>query len=112
MKNTYEPTETSRLYGAAHAAHHLASDLSLALRLYRELLTLHPNTREAGYSQTQVRNIANTVVPEEEMLETQIKLALAHLESNAKDHGACAIPRAERDGSVVESMPHLNRSSS
>lgn len=87
MKNELELTETNRLYSTAHATHHLEGDLSRALQLYRELLTLHPNTPEAGYSRTQVRNIVNAVVPEQEMLETQIELALARLIPDTKAHG-------------------------
>jgi hypothetical protein len=40
----------------------------------------HPGTQEAGYSRAQVQNIINTVVPEQELLDAQVELAVAHFE--------------------------------
>ena len=80
MLNDTELTEAGRQYAAAYAAHYTGRDLPVALQLYKKLLASHPGAQEAGYSQTQVQNIVNAVVPKQELLDAQIELALAHLE--------------------------------
>jgi hypothetical protein len=40
----------------------------------------HPSDPEAEYSRVQVLNIANAVVPKQELLDAQMELVLAHLE--------------------------------
>jgi hypothetical protein len=80
MRTETEPTEASRQYAAAYAAHYIGHDLPLALQLYRQLMASHPSAREAGYAWMQVQNIVNAVVPKQELLEAQIKLVLAHFE--------------------------------
>jgi hypothetical protein len=54
--------------------------LTLALRLYKNLIAFHASAREAGYSRTQIQNIVNTLVPEQELLDAQVELALDHVE--------------------------------
>ena len=79
-----EPTginEAGRLYATAYAAHYAAKDLRGAFELYRSLMATHPDTPEAGYSQSQILNIANAVVPKQKILDAQVELALAYLES-------------------------------
>jgi hypothetical protein len=73
-------TEAAQQYAEAHAAHYTAKDLREALRLYRGVIAAHPNTQEAGYSQSQIQNIVNAVVPKQELLDAQVDLALAHFE--------------------------------
>jgi hypothetical protein len=80
MRTETEPTEASRQYAAAYAAHYTGRDLPLALQLYQKLMALHPSAREAGYARMQVQNIVNAVVPKQELLEAEIKLVLAHFE--------------------------------
>ncbi len=73
-------TEAAQEYAAAYAAHYSQRDLATALQLYKKIMAAHASAREAGYSRAQVQNIVNTVVPEQELLEAQMKLALARLE--------------------------------
>jgi hypothetical protein len=73
-------TEAARAYAAGYAAHYSERDLTMALQLYKKLIASHASAREAGYSRTQVQNIVTAVVPEQELLDAQIELALARLE--------------------------------
>ena len=75
-----EVAEAGRQYAAAYAAHYSTKDLREALRLYRGVIAAHPNTQEAGYSQSQIQNIVNAVVPRQELLDVQVDLALARIE--------------------------------
>ena len=79
MRNDTELTEAGRQYAAAYAAHYTGRDLPLALQLYRKLMASHPGDQEAGYCRTQIQNIINTVVPQQELLDAQIELAVARL---------------------------------
>ena len=74
-------TEAAREYAVAYAAQYSQRDLAVALQLYERLVASHPSAREAGYSRTQIQNIADAVVPEQDLLDAQIELAFAHLES-------------------------------
>ena len=78
MKKDTELTETGRQYAAAYAAHYTKRDLPMALQLYRDVIASHPGDQEAGYSRTQIQNIINTVVPQQELLDAHIELAVAH----------------------------------
>jgi capsule polysaccharide export protein KpsE/RkpR len=80
MRDFSEFTISGRAYAAAHAAHYSDRNLAAALQLYRELIDSRPNTPEAGYSRTQIRNIVTAVVPAQELLNAQTELALAQLE--------------------------------
>ena len=80
MRNEFELTEAGRQYAAAYAAHYTGRDLPAALQLYLKVLASHPSAPEADYSRTQVRNIVNTVVPKQELLDAEIELAVAHFE--------------------------------
>ncbi|MEJ2240223.1 MAG: hypothetical protein P8X82_18185 [Gemmatimonadales bacterium] len=75
-----EVAEAGQQYAAAYAAHYTTKDLREALRLYRGVMAAHPNTQEAGYSQSQIQNIVNAVVPRQELLDAQVDLALAHFD--------------------------------
>lgn len=74
------PTAAGRQYLAAHAAHYKSKDLRAALELYQRLLAQYPDTQEAGYSRSQIDNIVRAVVPKQTLLETEVHLALAHLD--------------------------------
>jgi len=78
MKNDIELTQTGRQYAAAYAAHYTKHDLPTALQLYRDVMASHPDDPEAGYSRMQIQNIVNTVVPQQELLDAQIELAVSH----------------------------------
>ena len=73
-------TEAAHEYAAAYAAQYSQRDLAVALQLYERLIVSHPSAREAGYSRTQIQNIADAVVPEQDLLDAQIELVFAHLE--------------------------------
>ncbi len=83
MINQSERTEANRQYSAAYAAHYTEHDLPSALRLYRQVIALHPGDPEAEYSRAQIQNIVNEVVPKQELLDAQVKLAMAHFEHSA-----------------------------
>jgi hypothetical protein len=82
MRNDTELSDAGRQYAAAYAAHYTRHDLPGALQLYRAVMASHPDAQEAGYSRAQVQNIANAVVPKQELLDAQMGLALAHLEND------------------------------
>lgn len=84
MRTETEPTEASQQYAAAYTAHYTGHDLPLALKLYRTLMASHPNVREAGYARTQVQNIVNAVVPKPELMESEVKLVLAHFKKDGR----------------------------
>ena len=79
MRNDTELTEAGRQYAAAYAAQYKDRNLRAALQLYKQILASHSGAEEATYSRMQVQNIVNTVVPQQEFLDAQIELALAHV---------------------------------
>ena len=79
MTNGAVTTEVCKHYAAAYAAHYKTKDLSEALDLYKALIVAHPDTPEAGYSQSQIHNIAKSVVPQQKLLTAQINLAISYL---------------------------------
>ena len=87
MKNQTEPTEASRQYAAAYAAHYTGRDLPLALQLYKQLLSSYPITQEAGYARVQIQNIVNAVVPKQVLLDAQIELVHIHFEHDGQLNG-------------------------
>jgi hypothetical protein len=66
-------------YLAAHALHYTAKDLRAALDLYLALIKRHPDSKEAGYSRTQIDNIAKSIVAASHLLDTHIDLVSARL---------------------------------
>ena len=78
MHNETGLTEASRQYAAAHAAHYETKDLREALELYRGIVAAHPDAQEARYSRSQIQNIIKEVVPEQELFEAQVGMAMAH----------------------------------
>jgi hypothetical protein len=71
-------TETGRDYAAAYAAHYTDHDLPKALQLYLKVISVHAGTKEAGYARSQAQNIINATVPDQELLDAQVELAVAH----------------------------------
>ena len=78
MKAITELTESARDYATAYAAHYTDHDLPTALQLYLKVMASHPGTKEAGYARAQAQNIINATVPDQELLEAQVELAVAH----------------------------------
>jgi len=90
MRKNIEPTEASRQYAAAYAAHYTERDLPLAFQLYKELLASNPSSQEAGYTRMQLQNLINAVVPKQELLDAQIERLLAHFENDDRRHASRA----------------------
>jgi hypothetical protein len=80
VRNHTELTEAGRQYATAYAAQYSERDLPAAFQLHMKVMASYPGAPEAEYSRIQVQNIVNTVVPKQELLDAEIKLALAHLE--------------------------------
>jgi hypothetical protein len=72
-------TASARSYADAYSMHYARRDLLEALRCYEELIALHPTTPEADYARSQMRNITRLVIPEQELLDSQVELARQHL---------------------------------
>lgn len=69
------PTTSAREYAAAYATHYTQRDLTKALHAYDEVIVQHPESLEAEYSRAQLRNIVRSVVPSNELLATEVRLA-------------------------------------
>ena len=79
MNNEAASTKAEQDYAAAHTAHYKTKDLTVALELYQGVMAAHPDTPEAGYSQSQIQNIAKSVVPKQELLDAEVAMARTHL---------------------------------
>lgn len=78
MKNDTGLIEASQQYAVALAAHYETKDLREALELYKRILAMHADAKEAGYSRSQIQNIVKKVVPEHELFDAQVGMAMAH----------------------------------
>jgi hypothetical protein len=74
-----DSAQARQAYDAAYDLHYGQRNPREALRLYRELLALHPASEEAGYARSQILNITHGVVPAGELLDVQADLAAARL---------------------------------
>lgn len=72
-----EQAEVTELYADAYTIHYANNDMRKAFGLYRRILARYPYSKEAGYAASQIQNIINTVVPEEERLTVQMDVAAA-----------------------------------
>jgi hypothetical protein len=54
--------------------------LERAFTLYEDIIAAHPDTKEAGYSRSQVQNIVNAVVPKKKIMDSLVELARIHFE--------------------------------
>lgn len=107
MRTETEPTEASRQYEAAYAAHYTGRDLPLALQLYEKLMASHPSAQEAAYARMQVQNIVNAVVPKPELMEAQIKLVRVHFEHDGRlDAGHLPGPQLSGENDQVQGEDH------
>ena len=80
MSGDDQRSDEARAYAEAYAAHYSERNLAAALQLYRDLIASHAGTPEARYSRMQIQNIVNALVPPQELLDAQLRLALARLE--------------------------------
>ena len=72
-------TASARDYAKAYATHYSQRDLLAALGFYGDVIELHPESDEAEYSRSQMRNIVKAVVPAQELLDSQLELVRRHL---------------------------------
>ena len=80
MKYNLGPTEAGKQYAAAYAVHYEKKNFREALILYKRLIAMHRNSREAVYSYSQIQNIIGHVIPEQKLLDVQVDLALSYLQ--------------------------------
>lgn len=79
MRNDAERSDAEWDYSDAHAAHYGRKDLNQALGLYLGITAAYPESREAGYARSQIRNIAKAVISEQDLLDAQVDLLQIHL---------------------------------
>ena len=80
------PSDTNRakpLYASAYDAHYTNGDLVEALRDYEEVISVHPDSVEAGYSTAQVLNIVNSLLSKRELVDVYLGLARKRLAEHA-----------------------------
>jgi hypothetical protein len=82
MKNRNNVAVADQNYTKAHDMHYKTKDLPEAFKLYRSIIADYPETKEAGYSLSQVQNIVNAVVPKQEVMDALVALTLAHFEQD------------------------------
>jgi hypothetical protein len=82
MKNRNNVTVAGQDYTKAHDMHYKTKDLPKAFKLYGGIIADYPETKEAGYSLTQVQNIVNAVIPKKEVMDALVTLTLAHFEQD------------------------------
>ena len=82
MKNRNNITAAGQDYTKAHDMHYKTKDLPKAFNLYRDIIVEYPNTEEAGYSLSQVKNIMNEVVPKQEIMDALVAMTLAHFDQD------------------------------
>ena len=83
--------EAARDYAMAYDAHYSRRDLASAIHLYRKLMASHASSPEAGYSVSQIQNIAKSIVPARDLLDAQAELALACLQQATSENVAPTI---------------------
>jgi hypothetical protein len=75
-------SKTGLHYAEVYEKQYSTKDLHAALLDYKDIVTEYPDTKEAGYSRSQIQNIVRAVVPEEVLYEVQLKLALDYSGNN------------------------------
>jgi len=77
MTNGTEENNSVQQYALAYGLHYESENLKQAFEQYKHILLEFPDTPEAGYARSQIQHIVNAMVPREEILESQMKLATA-----------------------------------
>jgi hypothetical protein len=72
--------EAGQQYATAYDTHYTTKDIHKAFTLYEDIIAAHPDTKEAGYSKSQVQNIVNAVVPKKEIMDSLMRLARTHFD--------------------------------
>ena len=84
--------EAGHRYALAYLSHYAMKDLYEALGLYQDIVTRYGDTPEAAYSQSQIMNIVNSIVPQQEILDTQVDLAMSHIRGRAESSDSAITP--------------------
>ena len=79
MLTSTKDTQVAQLYANVHAIHYVEKDLPKAIGQYHSIIAKHPESREAGYSRSQILNITHSVVSKDALLEAHMNMALAQL---------------------------------
>jgi hypothetical protein len=82
MRDNNLSTEAGRQYASAYNAHYTTKEIDKAFALYEHIISDHPDTREAGYSRSQIQNIVNAVVPKKEIMDSLLELARVHFDQD------------------------------
>ena len=82
MNNNNSVTATGKQYTTAHDMHYRTKDMPKAFELYRGIITDYPDTKEAGYSLSQIHNIVKDVVPKQEVMDALVSMTLDHFEQD------------------------------
>jgi hypothetical protein len=80
MRESSLSEEAGQQYATAYDTHYTTKDIHKAFKLYEDIITGHPDTKEAGYSRSQVQNIVNAMVPKKEIMDSLMKLARIHFD--------------------------------
>ena len=86
MKKTTILSQSGQHYAEAYGKHYDEKDLHAALNAYKDIVIRYPDTKEAGYSRSQVLNIVRDVVPGELLFKVQLNLALNYSNRNNTSH--------------------------
>ena len=68
MRETLLSTEAAQQYASAYEMRYTTKDTQKAFILYECIITTHPDTKEAEYSRSQIRNIVNAVVSKKDVM--------------------------------------------
>ncbi|MCK9275961.1 MAG: hypothetical protein M0P57_12815 [Syntrophales bacterium] len=83
MRETILSAEAGQQYATAYDTHYTTKDIHKAFALYEDIIAAHPDTKEAGYSISQVQTIVNAVVPKKEIMDSLMNLARIHFAQKA-----------------------------
>ena len=70
-------TNAGQDYAVAYKAHYTTKNLEEAFNLYKGVISDHPESQEAIYSQQQIENIVATLIPKQELFDAHGKMILA-----------------------------------
>ena len=80
MRESNISAEAGQQYASAYETHYTTKDIRKAFKLYEDIIASYPDTKEAGYSRSQVQNIVNAVVPKKDIMDSLFGLARIHFD--------------------------------
>lgn len=75
-----EEENAKELYYSAHELHYKDHKLKEALEIYQRIRKEHPGTNSASDAKTQIHNIIRKVVPENDLIDSLVKMSVAHMD--------------------------------